>query len=111
MGSKEYGKEAEIQAVEYLESIGFTIIERNFFAKRFGEIDIVAMKDKVIHFIEVKGSRGSFEPIYNITPSKLSRVINSANYYMRVKRLDAPFCIDALIIYKDKVELIENITI
>ena len=37
----------------YLSKKGFNILERNY-TKKYGEIDIIAQKDGVIHFIEVK---------------------------------------------------------
>jgi len=72
---------------------------------------IIAQKDGVLHFIEVKSSGRAFDPVYNLTPKKLQRVINSAHYYLKVKKLDLPFCIDALLIRRGEVELIENITL
>ena len=44
---------AEVFASEYLISEGYEIIERNWKTK-WCEIDIVALKDGVIHFVEVK---------------------------------------------------------
>jgi len=109
--NKRFGNSSEDRAVEFLISSGFDIIERNFYARKMGEIDIVAIKDGIIHFIEVKSSRGGFNPIYNLTPSKLHKVINSSQYFMKIKKLNNPFCIDALIIRGKEMELIENITL
>ena len=108
--SRDYGNRSEDRAVKYLENIGFRIVERNYYARRLGEIDIIALKNGVVHFIEVKSSKGEFDPIYNITISKLSRVIRSAQYYMKVKNIDLAYSIDALIIRGEEIELIENIT-
>jgi putative endonuclease len=47
------GELGETIACMYLEKHGFTIVERNYY-KKLGEIDIVAQKDKTVHFIEVK---------------------------------------------------------
>ena len=47
------GKIGEDHACEYLRKQGYQIIERNYL-KKWGEIDIIAKKDKKIHFIEVK---------------------------------------------------------
>jgi len=49
--------------------------------------------------------------VYNVTPAKLRKVINSAHYYLKTKRLDLAFSIDALIIRGDEVEFIENVTL
>ena len=109
---KLFGDKSETQATAFLEHNGFVILERNYFAKKLGEIDIIAKREDELHFIEVKsGKSNSFDPIYNVTPAKLRKVINSAHYYMKTKRLDMHFSIDALIIRSDEVEFIENVTL
>ncbi len=42
--SREKGNIAEKIAVSFLEKRNFTIIETNFYAKKLGEIDIIAKK-------------------------------------------------------------------
>ena len=96
-----FGRQGEDLAEEYLKKNGFQILERNFRTK-IGEIDIIAKREDTMHFIEVKsGKSHSFDPIYNLTPVKLRKVINLAYYYMKTKRLDIRFSIDALIIRGD----------
>jgi putative endonuclease len=109
---KHFGDESEGLATRFLEQEGFIILERNYFARKLGEIDIIAQKEDVLHFIEVKsGKSDSFDPVYNVTPAKLRKVINSSHYYMKSKKLDLSFSIDALIIRYDEVEFIENVTL
>lgn len=50
------GKRGEDLAVEYLQQQGFTILLRNWRYQRY-EIDIIAEKSNVLHFIEVKTRR------------------------------------------------------
>jgi len=108
---KTFGNESEELATRYLEDAGYLIVERNFYARKLGEIDIIAQKGAVLHFIEVKSARADFDPVYNMTPAKTRKVINSAWYYLKSKNLDTAFSIDALIIRRGSVELIENITL
>jgi len=109
---KLFGDKSEILAAMFLEQEGFIILERNYFAKKLGEIDIIAKKDAVVHFIEVKsGKSESFDPVYNVTSAKLRKIINSAHYYLKSRRIDMPFSIDALIVRGDEVEFIENVTL
>jgi putative endonuclease len=109
---KHFGDKSEDLATRFLEQEGFIILERNYFARKLGEIDIIAKRDDELHFIEVKSGRSdTFDPIYNVTPAKLRKVINSAHYYMKTKGLDMTFSIDALIIRIDEVEFIENVTL
>jgi putative endonuclease len=104
------GKQFEQKAVDFLKFNGFTIIETNYYAKKIGEIDIIAQKEDIYHFVEVKSGE-SFEAIYNITHSKLNKLIRSINYYLQVKKLDVSFCIDAIIFDKNELEFLENITL
>lgn len=107
--SRRKGALAEERACAFLERNGFEIIERNFYA-RYGEIDIIARKSEVLHFIEVKSGQG-FEPIFNITPRKLERLTRAIGCYLLTQGSTAPHCLDALIIKGEEIELLENITL
>ena len=104
------GNHYETKACEYLVANGFIIIERNYFAKKLGEIDIIASKDGIYHFVEVK-SGSDFEAIYNITPQKLRKLFKSIEYYIKVKNLDVSYCVDAIIFSNNELEYLENITL
>lgn len=107
--SRAKGDIAEEKACEYLTSLGFRVIERNF-TLRGGEIDIIAIKDEVLHFIEVK-SCSSYDPLYNITPKKLQHITNTAHRFMQRKQLDLAFQIDAVSVQDSVCKLTENITL
>ncbi len=51
--SQKIGKIGEDVGCTYLVSKGYRVIERNF-TRKWGEIDIIAEKDGVVHFVEVK---------------------------------------------------------
>ncbi len=108
--SKVKGDYFEDKAVDFLSSNDYFIVDRNFYAKKLGEIDIVALKDDVYHFIEVK-SGDSFEAVYNITPFKLHKLLRSIDYYLKVKNLDVAYCVDAIIFAGEELEYLENITL
>jgi putative endonuclease len=108
MNNRAKGFEGEKKALEFLENNGYKIVDKNFYTK-FGEIDIIAYKNNTYHFIEVKSGK-TFEPVYNITPKKLQRIIKSAYVYMKKYKISEAFCIDAVIV-KDNIEFIENITL
>ncbi|MDD5359124.1 MAG: YraN family protein [Sulfurovaceae bacterium] len=109
--TKGIGDQNETLATKFLANNGYIIVERNYYARKLGEIDIIASKEKILHFIEVKSANADFDPIYNVTPNKIKKVINSAYYFLKERKLDMPFCIDALIIRQEKIEFIENITL
>lgn len=106
--SKVKGEVAESGAVEFLQNSGFEIVERNYFT-RYGEIDIIAKKDLIYHFIEVKSGK-NFNPLQNVTPKKLNRIINSIYIYLADSALDVEFCVDVVVIKNGEIEFFENIS-
>ena len=103
------GKYFELKAIDYLKANGFRIIEINYFAKKLGEIDIIAQKEDTYHFIEVKSGK-NFEAIYNITPQKLYKLYRSIDLYIKHKNLDVAYSVDAIIFSGDQLEYLENIS-
>ena len=104
------GKYFELKAIDYLQSNGYVIIEVNYFAKKLGEIDIIAKKEGVYHFVEVKSGSG-FEAVYNITQQKLYKLYRSIELYLKHKNLDVAYCVDAIIFSGEELEFLENISL
>ncbi|KKQ83473.1 MAG: hypothetical protein UT07_C0004G0027 [Parcubacteria group bacterium GW2011_GWB1_38_8] len=123
---RKIGDIGENIACEFLKRRGFKIIDRNYL-KKYGEIDIVAEKDTVIHFVEVKSvshvtlDRGSAQDIYrpedNMHPWKLKRLSRVMQTYLLDKKLDCDWQLDLATVKidlenrKGVVEIIENIII
>ncbi len=106
--SRKKGDIAENLAKEFLQNIGFEIVECNYFT-RYGEIDIIAQKDFAYHFIEVKSGK-NFEPLQNVTPKKLNRIIDSIHIYLANHSLDVAFCVDIVTIRNGEIEFFENVS-
>ena len=109
--SREKGEIAEKRAISFLQDLNFEIIEKNFYAKKLGEIDIVAKKNNTYHFCEVKSAPDYETAINNLTASKLSKIKRSVDYYLQTKKLDVAFCIDAIIVNDEEINFLENITL
>ncbi|MDD2369056.1 MAG: YraN family protein [Sulfuricurvum sp.] len=110
MHTRARGNIAEERGCEYLRNKGLRIIDRNVY-NRFGEIDIIAMHNNVLHFVEVKSAMSYEQAVNNITPAKLQKLNRTIQTYLQQKRLNLDYCIDALIITDDEIEWIENITL
>jgi putative endonuclease len=108
--SRAKGNVAEEKASEYLQSLGYGIVERNFYS-RFGEIDIIAFKEEVFHFVEVKSADDYELAIQNITPAKLSKLIKTIHVYIKKNNLDIDFMLDAIVVTPNEITLVENITL
>lgn len=106
--SRAKGDIAEDLAVKYLLDKGFVIIDRNYYA-RYGEIDIIALKDSLYHFIEVKSGK-NFEPLLNVTQKKLEKIIKSVHIYLMNNNLDVFFCIDVITIKNGKIDFFANVS-
>ena len=81
-GTKKAGVLAEEYAANFLSSKGYKIIDRNFSSK-FGEIDIIALKDGKLIFAEVKArwslKFGNLEEA--VTSKKLWKIARTGEYY------------------------------
>jgi putative endonuclease len=108
--SRAKGDIAEEKACEFLLNCGYSIVERNFYS-RFGEIDIIALKDEVLHFVEVKSGLNYESAVQNITPKKISRLVKTAYVYMKKNSLNCAFTLDGIIVTPQEVEIIENLTL
>jgi len=91
--NKILGASGENTACEYLSECGYRVIERNFSCK-VGEIDIIAIQDDSIVFIEVK-TRSSEEyglPSEAVSRKKQGRIIKTALYYLQSNKLFDYMC-------------------
>lgn len=101
--SREKGNIGESDAIHYLNEKGYVVIERNYYS-RFGEIDIVALDQETVVFVEVKTGKEkeNYRPIESITKAKLRKLIKTIDIYVHVNKLhDKDIRIDGIeIIYK-----------
>jgi len=91
------GKYGEDLGAELLKNKGYTILERNW-RNKFGEIDIIAKKDGILVFVEVKTKVGELfgSPEEMAGPKKLYKVRHMATIYM--KGVEVPCRIDVVAI-------------
>ncbi|MBY0354082.1 YraN family protein [Candidatus Babeliales bacterium] len=80
--TKELGDKGEDFTAQWLEKQGFTICARNY-RKRWGEIDVVASKDELLVFVEVKTRKDKYFPISEtVTYSKQKKLIRTAHSFV-----------------------------
>ncbi len=77
------GKAGEEFAKLILERKGYKYITSNYYT-RYGEIDLIAIDDNTIVFLEVKTRKMSTSTpaIFSVTPSKQKKIIKSAYKYL-----------------------------
>lgn len=89
---KQFGNLAEDFVADYLTKNGFIINARNF-NLRCGEIDIIATKNNLVSFIEVKSRNTNYFGLSEvITKSKQRKIILTAKYYIAKHKLYNNIC-------------------
>ncbi len=106
--TQKIGQIGENIACKYLQNKGFSIIERNF-TRKCGEIDIVAEKDGIIRFVEVKtciykGEKPFLRPEDNLHKNKIKKLARTCLVYVDTKKIgeSIQWQIDALAIEYDR---------
>jgi putative endonuclease len=94
------GRKAESRAADWLQQSGFTILSRNW-RTRWVEIDIVALKDRRIHIIEVKYRRSArygtgFD---SINHDKVRRLRLAATAWLHAHHPGCSYQIDVIAVY------------
>lgn len=126
------GEIGENIACRFLMKHNFSILERNY-TKKWGEIDIVAEKNKKLYFIEVKSvsrenlqnvnlgrndsGTENYRPEDNMHPWKLKRLSRTIQTYLLSKKIpeNKKWQVDLLVVFLDlknkkaKIKVVENI--
>lgn len=101
MDSQELGFLAENIAARYLEGNGYEIIDKNY-RKPWGEIDIIARKNEVVIFVEVKANSqefvGDFNPEIRVDWKKVAKIKRTAMLYLEYElcNMDCEWQIDVI---------------
>lgn len=79
----------ENKAAAFLESSGYAILCRNY-RSLYGEVDLIAQKDEIVYFIEVKTRRGlSFgRGFESVTQRKFQKIQKTAECYIHTESLN-----------------------
>jgi len=107
------GKLGEDIICKYLENKGFLIEERNFL-KKWGEIDVIALKEEKVHFIEVKSVScenlediSFYDPLEKVDRNKRKRLGRVIETYLLENELledNKAWQIDIATVFIDEVE-------
>ena len=80
------GKKGEELALNFLLKKGFKILELNF-KSRYGEVDIIAQRDEILFFVEVKTRRNDNfgKPFEAVNIAKQKKIVGCALYYTKLR--------------------------
>ncbi len=105
------GTEGEAEARNYLESIGYKIIDVNVNFPQIGELDIVATDGNVLVFVEVRTRSDNVfgNPLETLTKGKIRKVVAaSKRYLMEHKAFYDGYRYDVIGILRGNVTHIKN---
>lgn len=105
----EIGNQAEEQACDFLKENGYEIKARNYRC-RYGEIDIIAIKNQFLAIIEVKKRKSTTfgRASEYVTPLKCEKIIKTTLFYISENRLDLQPRFDVIEINGTVLNHIEN---
>ncbi len=124
--TQKIGELGEKIACKYLISKGFTILDQNI-TKKYGEIDILAKKRDVIHFIEVKSvsvrdissvsldKNETKNPLEQVHSNKQQRMKRMIQGYLTSEKYNGEWQVDVVCLYlhhathRAKIKIYENI--
>ena len=112
MDKRALGEWGEEQAAAYLRRHGYTIVASRYRC-RHGEVDLIAKKESVLCFVEVK-TRTNLAcglPREYVTPAKQEKLRKTAAFYLMEKDLDCPVQFDVAEVYSDGMHSPESIRI
>ena len=103
--SQRTGEVGEHIACRLLQNKGYTVIERNY-TKKWGEIDIIARKGRVLHFFEVKSQivsdfddpSGGLRPEENLHARKVARLRRTIGTYLAEHRVQGEWQFHLLVV-------------
>lgn len=96
------GQEGEAAVAAFLKNEGYVILEANY-RQRCGEVDLIAARNEILCFVEVKTRQKEyFSTSQVVTSSKQKRIIRTAQYYILKNRIkNKAFRFDvAIVIHK-----------
>ncbi len=106
----------------FLMKQGFSIVEQNYL-KKYGEIDIIALKDEIYHFIEVKTvscesfpdvnhETDGYRPEDNVHAWKLKKLSKTIQAYILDKKIfEYEWQFDVALVYLNTVKRVARVNL
>lgn len=98
------GNLGERAAIKFLRKNGYRILKKNY-AANGAEVDVIARKDNITAFIEVKTRSIKYlgyrepRPGSSVTPEKQRKIIKAANFYLSHNPADTRLRFDVIEVY------------
>ena len=111
MNRRKEGAYYENLVAEYLKTLGYEILEKNYRC-RIGEIDLIAKEGETLVFVEVKYRRNDKmgDPKEAVNRKKQKKISMTASYYLMREcgRMDIPCRFDVAAVLGEQIEVVKN---
>lgn len=84
--SWEKGQKFEQLVENYLKKHNYLILERNWHAGLYGEIDLICLKEQILVFVEVRGRlsrQAHMDALVSINKTKIKKIYKSIQIYLQ----------------------------
>lgn len=109
LSTKQVGNLGEKVAQEYLGRHGLRVIDTNY-ARKTGEIDVIAGGEDTLHFVEVKtilcdkfpqssATDDAYDPSLNLHEAKLRKVARTGEWYVLEKNWEGEWQVDGCLVW------------
>ena len=104
MSNRKLGNDGENAVANLLRSDQFTILERNY-KKFFGEIDIIAKRDELIAFVEVKTRKSNKISMFDLVGLQKQRKIAlvAKEYISKIGNPEFTFRFDVALVHPNEI--------
>lgn len=107
ISKRELAQIGESLAAQYLSGLNYNVLRRNFYSA-YGEIDIVALNEKELVFVEVKTRSRNVvaDAVNSITLNKQRKITKTAKYFIyRNPEFNTMSCrFDSIIVLYNKID-------
>lgn len=106
----EVGKKGEKIVSDYLKEKGFQVLFQNY-KNKYMEIDIIAKKNDVLHFVEVRSTATDFfgTPEETVRHKKIKKIKQNALAYITFQKYRGEFSVDLACVFFSKNGEVEKI--
>jgi putative endonuclease len=104
------GKQGEAVARQYLENLGYKVLETNWRFRHY-ELDIIATNGEELVVVEVKTRSGNYlmAPEQTVDKGKIQRIVAASDAYARMEKIDLPVRFDIISLIRQGVDCsVEN---
>ena len=110
MNKNKTGVWGEIYSARYLRDNGFDIVLSNYYSY-FGEIDLAAFKNDILHIIEVKtrGEDPLYAPALAVDIHKQKKIVKTTKVLLSALKLTTAASFDVVEVTVDKFNRLVNI--